>query len=190
MGQHYSSKGKWWYHGQRRAPMTFLNEQIKAPTIVIVDAEWVKLWSFPRRKALELADEKWLDLVQMRYDQPTMTSTVKMIDYGKYQYQKQKDDREKKKTQKSKWLKELKMWYTIGDNDLSLKVKKAEELLKEWYGVKVVIRLRGREKIYAEAAKKKLMSVVEQLQDFWRSQYGTAKKEAQWYSIILFTKKK
>ena len=36
----------------------------------------------------------------MRYDQPTMTSTVKMVDYGKYQYQKQKDEKEKKRTQK------------------------------------------------------------------------------------------
>ncbi|HCY20407.1 TPA: hypothetical protein DIC40_00755 [Patescibacteria group bacterium] len=37
----------------------------------------------------------------MKYDQETMTSTVKLLDYGKYMYQKQKDDKEKKKTQKS-----------------------------------------------------------------------------------------
>ncbi len=178
------------YNGQRRAPMVFVNEQIKAPTIVIVSQDWEKIGSFPRRRALELANEKWLDLVQMRYDQSTMTSTVKMMDYGKYKYEKQKADKEKKKTQKSKWLKELKMWYTIWENDLAIKIKKAEELLKEWHSVKFVIRLRWRERIYADTAKQKLMTVVEKLQDFGKSQYGTPKKEAQWYSIILFTKTK
>ena len=177
---------KAWY--QRRAPMVFVNEQIKAPTIIIVDWEWKKTWSYPRRRALDLADEKWLDLVQMHYDQTTMTSTVKLLDYGKYQYQKQKDEKEKKKTQKSKWMKELKLSYAIGENDLSLKIKKAWELLEEWYSVKMVIRLRWREKAYANTAKQKLMAVVEKLVEFWRSQYNTPKKEAHGYSIILFTK--
>ncbi|NOZ44249.1 MAG: translation initiation factor IF-3 C-terminal domain-containing protein [bacterium] len=73
----------------------------------------------------------------------------------------------------------MKMGYTIGDNDLRLKIRKAEELLKSGYGVKMVIRLRGRERIYANSAKQKLMSVVEELQEFGRSQYATPKKEAQ-----------
>lgn len=178
------------YSGQHRAPMVFVNEQIKAPTIVIVNQDWEKIGSFPRRKALEIAREKWLDLVQMRYDQPTMTSTVKMLDYGKYKYEKQKAEKEKKKTQKAKGLKELKMWYTIWENDLAIKIRKAEELLKQWHSVKFVIRLKGRERIYANVAKEKLMLVVEKLQDFGKSQFGTPKKEAQWYSIILFTKTK
>jgi len=42
-----------------------------------------------------------------------MVSTVRMVDYGKYQYQKSKDDREKKKTQKPKVLKEIKLNYAI-----------------------------------------------------------------------------
>ncbi|MEI7563167.1 MAG: hypothetical protein WCJ39_05940 [bacterium] len=42
-----------------------------------------------------------------------MVSTAKMVDYGKYQYQKSKDDKEKKKTQKTKVLKEVKLNYAI-----------------------------------------------------------------------------
>lgn len=184
------NRGSWWFQGQRRAPMIFVNEQIKAPTIIIVDAESNKLWSFPRRKALELAEEKGLDLVQMHYDQQTMTCTAKMVDYGKYQYQKQKDEKEKKKSKKSKWIKELKLSYMIGEHDLELKIKKAKELLQEGYWVKMQIRLRWREKIYADTAQQKLMSVIEQLEEFGRSQYNTPKKEAHGYSIILFTKVK
>ncbi|MEI6775222.1 MAG: hypothetical protein WCL18_11095 [bacterium] len=44
--------------------------------------------TFPRKRALEIAEEQGKDLVQMRYDQETMTSTVKIVDYGKYMYQK------------------------------------------------------------------------------------------------------
>ena len=126
----------------------------------------------------------------MRYEQQTMTSTVKMVDYGKYQYQKQKEEKEKKKTQKNKGMKELKMSYGIGEHDLDLKIKKAEEFLQDGYGVKMMIRLRGREKAYAHTAQTKLMSVVEKLSAYGRSQYNTPKKEAQGYSIILFAKVK
>ncbi len=172
----------------RRPQMTFLNEQIKAPTIVIVDEWWVILWSFPRRRALELAEDKWLDLVQMSYDATKMISTVKMVDYWKYSYQKQKDEKEKKKNQKTKGFKELKISYMIGENDLAMKIRKAEELLTDWYNVKMLIRLRWREKMYGDSAKAKLMVIIEKLEPLARTQYSTPKKEAQWYSIALFTK--
>jgi translation initiation factor IF-3 len=89
-----------------------------------------------------MAEEKGLDLVQMRYDAETMTSTVKLVDYGKYMYQKSKDDREKRKTQKPTTLKEIKINYAIGENDLQMKIKKAIEFLKERYNVKFFIKLR------------------------------------------------
>jgi len=175
-----------WFRQQR----TFTNEQIKAPRIMIIDAEWNNLWVFWRRSALEKASELWLDLVQMSYDPNKMESTVKMVDYGKYLYKKQKEEKEKKKAKTSKWLKELKLSYMIGQNDLDLKVKKARELFAEWYNVKMLIRLRWRERIYSSMAQEKLMTIVETLSDVSRSQYNTPKKEAQWFSIILFAKSK
>ena len=56
-----------------RVFMVYLNEQIKAPNIVIIDDIWENLWTFPRRVALEMAQEQWKDLVQIRYDASTMT---------------------------------------------------------------------------------------------------------------------
>ena len=109
--------------------MIFVNENIKAPTIIIIDEDGTNVGSFSRKRALEMADEQGKDLVQMRYDQETMTSTVKLLDYGKYMYQKQKDDKEKKKNQKVNEMKELKINYAIGENDLLLKMKKAKEML-------------------------------------------------------------
>jgi translation initiation factor IF-3 len=100
------------------------------------------LGTFPRKRALEMAEEQGKDLVQMRYDADTMTSTVKLVDYGKYMYQKSKDEKEKKKTQKPTVLKEIKLNYAIGENDLQMKMKKAIEFFKDRYNVKFFIKLK------------------------------------------------
>ena len=171
-----------------RVFMVYLNEMIKAPNIIIVDETWANLWTFPRKRALEMAEEQGKDLVQMRYDAETMTSTVKIVDYGKYMYQKSKDDKEKRKTMKPTVLKEIKISYAIGENDLQMKMKKAIEFLKDRYNVKFFIKLKGREKIYANKAIEKLVKIKNDLAEFGKSQFETPKQEAQGYSIILFSK--
>ncbi|OQB40926.1 MAG: translation initiation factor IF-3 [candidate division CPR1 bacterium ADurb.Bin160] len=60
-----------------------------------------------------MAEQKGLDLVQIHYDPVKQVCTALLTDYGKYMYRKQKDEREKKKTQKQKVLKELKINYSI-----------------------------------------------------------------------------
>ncbi len=166
----------------------YLNEQIKAPNIIIINEDGTNLWTFPRKRALEIAEEQGKDLVQMRYDAETMTSTVKLMDYGKYMYQKSKEDKEKKKAQKPNTLKEIKINYAIGENDLQMKLKKAIEFLKDRYNVKFFIKLKGREKIYTNKAIEKLIKIKNDLAEYGKSQFDTPKQEAQWYSIILFSK--
>ena len=168
--------------------MMYVNEQIKAPSIMIIDDEKRNLGTFSRRVALEMAEEAGLDLVQITYDPEKMLSTVRLTDYGKYMYQKGKAEREQKRQQKGKDMKEIKLSYGIGDNDLALKVRKAEEFLKEGNNVKISVRLRGRERIYADKALEKIIMVKDRLLAFGRSQYDTPKKEAQGYSVILFSK--
>lgn len=171
-----------------KARMIYVNDQIKAPTIMIIDDEKQNLGTFPRRRALEVAEEAGLDLVQIAYNPDDMLSTVRLTDYGKYMYQKGKEEKERKKQQKWRDMKEIKISYAIWDNDLALKIKKAEEFLKDWDNVKVSIRLKGRERIYSAKALEKIIQVKNALLTFGRSQYDTPKKEAQWYSIILFAK--
>ena len=170
------------YDSNPKAKITYVNDQIKAPTIMIIDDEKKNLWTFPRRVALEMAEQAWLDLVQMTYDPDKMMSTVRMTDYWKYMYQKWK------KQQKSRETKEIKLSYAIGDNDLALKLKKAEEFLTSWTSVKISIKLKWRERMHADKALEKIQFAKDRLSEFGRAQYDTPKKEAQWYSIILFAK--
>lgn len=143
---------------------------------------------FPRHKAFELAEQEGKDLVQISYDPEKMVSTVRMTDYGKYMYLKWREEKEKKKTQKSKTLKEMKLNYAIWENDLQLKIKKGKEMLQEGHNVKFSIKLKGRENIYAAKAAEKLTQIREALVNYWKAQFDTAKREAHGYSIILFTK--
>ena len=99
-----------------------------------------------------------------------------------------KGGKREKETTKGKETKEIKISYAIGDNDLNLKMKKMEEFLKSGINVKISIRLKWRERMYADKALEKILFVKESLSSFWRSQYDVPKKEAQWYSIILFAK--
>ncbi len=111
-----------------------------------------------------------------------------ITDYGKYMYKKQKDQKEKKRTQKVNQLKEIKISYAIGQNDLEMKAKKIRELLMNGHNVKITMRLKGRENIYAEKAAEKMMQFKESLADVGKSQYDTPKRESSGYSIILFAK--
>ena len=80
-----------------RAPIVFINENIKAPNITIIDETWANIWTYPRRNALEIAGERWLDLIQIRYDAETMTSLVKLADYGNMYIKNKKKTNKKRK---------------------------------------------------------------------------------------------
>lgn len=176
-----SDSRPWW----RKEFKIFTNEQIRANTIMIINEEWENLGTFSRDRALAMANDNWLDLIQLNYNPQTMVSTCTIQDYGKYQYQKKKSQNEKNKT-KAKWMKELKIWYTISDHDLQLKMDKAIELIQDLYTVRFVIKLNGREMIFKSKALERMKFIVDWLWDQTRSQW--IKEEPRWYSVVLAPK--
>lgn len=98
-------------------------------------------------KAMELAEEKKLDLVNIS---PTAKPPVcKILDYGKYRYEIQKKEKEAKKKQKTTQVKEIRLSTFIEEHDIQVKANTAIKFLKEGDKVKVSLRFRGREKDYA-----------------------------------------
>lgn len=165
---------------------TYTNEEIKAFNILLLADDWEQLWTFPRRNALDKAKDAWLDLVQVWYNARDKISICKIMDYWKYQYSLKKKEKEKKKSQKSKWIKEIKISYAIWLNDLDMKVEKAKQLLSEWYNVKISLKLRWRENVFREQARDHMKTMAEKLQDYSKS--GWVKEEGRWFSLILFAK--
>jgi len=166
----------------------FKNEDIKAFTILVVDADGEQIGTMPRAKALQMASDQWMDLVQINYDPKTKICTAKIVDFGKYQYEKKKLESDQRKKQKSKVQKEIKFWYNIGDNDLKLKVAKAIEFLSKWNPVKINVVLRGREKAYKDIVRAKLDGVEEQLKEHGKTQW--VKTENFGYTLVIVPARK
>ena len=100
----------------------------------------------PTDKALDLATEKKLDLVNIS---PNANPPVcKILDYGKYRYELQKREKEAKKKQKTMQIKEIRLSTFIEEHDINVKANTAAKFLKEGDKVKVSLRFRGRERDY------------------------------------------
>jgi translation initiation factor IF-3 len=119
--------------------------------------------TMPTREALEKAQEEGLDLVEI--NPKSRPPICKIIDYGKYKYEKSKKEREDKKNRKSQELKEVLFRPKIGDHDYDFKVKHARRFLEDGNKVKLVVRFRGRESVHPETGKAVLDRVCKDTAD-------------------------
>lgn len=102
----------------------------------------------PVKKAMELAEQKNLDLVKIA---PQAAPPVcRIMDYGKYRFEQAKREKEAKKNQKVIEIKEVRLSLNIDTNDFNTKVNHAVKFLKSGNKVKVSIRFRGREMAHSQ----------------------------------------
>lgn len=139
----------------------------------------------PRDEALRLAGEMGLDLVEVaaEADPPV----CRAMDYGKFKYQQAKKNQESKRKQTHTQVKEIKMRPKIADHDYSFKMRKILDFLAAKNRVKVTVRFRGREIAYADAGRKLLLRVAEEVGDAG-SVDGTPKLEGRQMTMLLAPK--
>ena len=143
---------------------------IRIREVRVIDDEGQQLGVMPTFKALALAQEKGLDLVEVA---PTAVPPVcRILDYGQYKYELQKREREQKKKQKSQTFKEIRLGLKIDVNDLRTKARRAAEFLDEGDRVKVTVRFRGREISHANLGRDLLMRAAETL-----AEHGTIERQ-------------
>lgn len=119
-----------------------------------VDENGKNLGILDTYKAIQIAQERGLDLVEIA---PTAKPPVcKIIDYGKYKYQQEKKEQKQKAKRKEIEVKGIRIGFATSLHDLEHKAKQAGEFLTEGNKVRVEIKLRGREKAYFDLAKEKL----------------------------------
>ena len=134
---------------------------IRIREVRIIDDEGQQLGVMPTFKALALAQEKGLDLVEVA---PTAVPPVcRILDYGQYKYELQKREREQKKKQKSQTFKEVRLAVKIDVHDLKTKARRAAEFLDKGDRVKVTVRFRGREISHSNLGRDLLMRTAEVL---------------------------
>ncbi|HEX8925482.1 MAG TPA: translation initiation factor IF-3 [Terriglobales bacterium] len=119
------------------------NERIRAREVRVIGDDSTQLGIMPPFEALKMAREKGLDLVEIS---PTAQPPVcRIMDFGKYLYQKEKQEREAKKNQKIITVKEVKFRINVDEHDYQTKKNHVLRFLEEGDKVKATIFFRGRE---------------------------------------------
>jgi len=163
-----------------------VNEEIKSPSVRLIDADGAQLGIFTSKEALRKAEEKNLDLVEIapQADPPV----CKIIDFGKFNYELQKKEKTQKKNQQVTVLKEIRLHPNTDVHDFEFKAKHAENFLEEGNKVKVSVIFKGRELAYKEHGEALLNRFVEKLQDISKTEYDP-KFEGKIMHVILAPQK-
>lgn len=141
-----------------------INEEIREKEVRLIDHEGEQLGIVPIERALQIAEEARLDLVNMA---PTAKPPVcRVIDYGKYRYDIMKKEKDSKKKQKTISVKELRLTPNIETHDLNTKANKAKEFLEGGNRVKVSVRFRGREMGHTEIGRQVLDEFTELVKEY------------------------
>lgn len=129
----------------------------------VVDTEGNQLGIMPLKEALDIAEERGLDLVEVA---PQAKPPVcRVMDYGKFKYQMSKKARDARKRQTVIQVKEVKFKTRTDEHDFQFKLRNIKRFLKEGNKVKVTVMFRGREITHPEIAQGILDRVVEGIKD-------------------------
>jgi len=129
----------------------------------LLDEEGEMLGVMSREKALDIARQKEVDLVEVspKADPPV----CRTVDYGKLLYTLQKKEQQAKKATKSNEIKGVRLTFRIGSGDLERQRGNAEEFLKDGHPVRVQMVLRGREKAHRNLAFEKMRAFLKTLEE-------------------------
>lgn len=140
-----------------------VNEQIRAPKVRLIGADGDNKGVVAIQEAREVARAADLDLVEVA---PSADPPVcRVLDYGKFMYERAKKEKEARKSASKVEIKEIRLRPKTSDHHKSFKVRDARRWLEEGKKVKVRIRFRGREITYPEIALEDLKEIAEQLSD-------------------------
>lgn len=137
---------------------TRLNQDIRAPQLRVVDQDGRQLGILTRNEALQIAEEQGLDLVEISPD--ANPPVAKIVDWGKFNYQRTKQLQKNKRNAKALEVKQMRFGLKISEHDLGVKMKKVTGFLENGHKVKITIFYRGRELAHKELGFKLAEKVI------------------------------
>lgn len=145
------------------------NKEIRAKSIFLLSQSGAQLGTCPFFSALDQAQEAGLDLVQIGINGDT--PVCKIMDYGRFCFEKSKNQQKAKKEQKSNIKKEIKINPAISTNDLDVKINKVIECLKSGYKVGVLCVFKGRQVDYPEIAFAMMATIIDKTQEIAKAEF-------------------
>jgi translation initiation factor IF-3 len=140
-----------------------INHEISVREVRLLDKDGEMIGIVNIRKALDIASESNLDLVELS---PNANPPVcRITDFGKMRYEMQKKAADAKKKQKHTEMKEVKFSVNIGKGDYDFKVKHIVKFLNHKDKVKVSMRIKGREITHLELAEKIMNDIIAEVEE-------------------------
>ncbi len=159
-----------------------MNQDIRAPRVLLIDQNGEKQGVMPLSAALEAAEEAGMDLVQIvSTSEPPV---CKILDYGKFRFEEQKKKAAARKKQKVVELKEIKLRPNIDTHDYDVKAKAMTRFFEEGDKVKVTLRFRGREMAHPELGMKLLNKVQADFDEVAKVEYAPRMEGRQMIMIL------
>ncbi len=150
----------------RRAPereLPNINDRIKYQKLRVVDADGTQLGVIDREQALEIAQERELDLVLV--SEKANPPVCRIMNYGKFKFEQEKKAKEAKKKSHQTEVKEVKMRYKIDQHDYDVRIGQATRFLKAGDKVKCTVIFRGREIQHTGLAETLLQRMAKDLEE-------------------------
>ena len=140
-----------------------INEAITASELRVIGPDGNQIGILSRAEALLEAERAGLDLIEIS---PQANPPVaRIIDWGKYQYQRTKEQQRNRRNATVVEIKQMRLGLKIGAHDLEIKLRKIREFLDAGHRVKIMVFFRGREMAHQELGYEMLNKIVEKLQD-------------------------
>ena len=149
----------------RRAPereLPNINERIKYPKLRVVDADGSQLGVISREEALDISQDRELDLVLV--SEKANPPVCRIMNYGKFKFEQEKKAKEAKKKSHQTEVKEVKMRYKIDQHDYEVRIGQATRFLKSGDKVKCTVIFRGREIQHTNLAESLLKRMANDLE--------------------------
>jgi translation initiation factor IF-3 len=143
-----------------------INDSIRISPVRLVDEDGEQVGVVSLDVAKKKAAEASLDLVEVAAN--ARPPVVRIMDWGKVRYEKQKAQREARKKQHTVELKEVQLRPRTDDHDFEVKLKRARRFLEEGNAVRVVLRFRGRELRQPEVGVRAMDRMLDELSDIGR----------------------
>lgn len=157
---------------------------IRVPEVRLV-GDNVEVGVYPTQKALQIAQDLGLDLVEIS---PNAAPPVcKAIDYNKFLYEKKKKEKEMKANSKVSEVKEIRFTPNTDDHDFDFKAKHAENFLKDGNKVKAYVQFKGRAIQFKERGELVLLKFAERLKEIGQLE-GLPKLEGKRMLVIFAPK--
>jgi len=167
-----------------------VNQQIRVPEVFLIDENGQSLGVMPTSKALALALEAGMDIVEV--NPKIQPPVVKIIDYGQFKYKKEKEAQKQKVKQKKIEIKGLRLSVRISQHDFDVRVEQARKFLGRGDKLKLDLVLKGRERQHPEKAEEIMKKFYRLLKETpglnMEIEQGLTKQGGR-FNIILINKK-